>query len=553
MMNSFGKKFIVKKKKFIVKKKKFIIKKKKFIIKNQNLINKTYEYMDSVGFSLYPHQKDGIRWMLNKELNGFLLQNNIKSGLLCDIPGLGKTIQTCATIWANPVSKTLLIVPKSVIDQWVGSINKIIPNCNIHIHHGTSKFKSIDELYQSNFNIVITTLQSIYKKREQTIFHHFGLWDRIIIDEAHYIRNTKSISSIMACSLRAKHKWCLTGTPIQNNIKDLLALYKFIGVNECYLNKSYIEKLNKSLLLRRNKCVLNKSNLKIPKIIYNEHIVNFKTKKERDFYIDIKKNILDEYIEIMNSGLSINQQNLVIFELLLRLRQVTIHPQIVINGLEKKFGSKFKNHYNGSSSKIDKIVDMIKHTGNDLCIVFCQFKNEIDILQKTLEKFNIGSKRYDGSMNLKQRKKTLDSFMPSENNNLLKNIVKKLPFEIENIIHSFTTSKVLLMQIKAGGVGLNLQQFQHIFITSPDWNPGNEIQAIARADRIGQNKVVNIHKFILKDQYEEFKTIDEYIFNTQVKKLDTINNIFDNEENVCFNLSRIRINIKDILLECVCN
>ena len=511
---------------------------KKLIKKNsknnvERVISETYNNMRSVGYDLFPHQRLGVKWMLEREISGVsLINNSIRGGLLCDVPGLGKTIQMCATMLGNPVNKTLLIVPKSVIGQWVDAIRKIIPNSKIYIHMGIKRVKIQSELYELDFNIALTTLQSLYNNR--SIFLGFGQWGRIIIDEAHYIRNIHSKLSKCVCELRGKHKWCLTGTPIQNNVKDILTLYKFLGINSSNLNIANLEKLNDNLLLRRSKSVLKDRGLK--DIKYHDHVVLFETVNEREIYEKIKTNIIDNYMNIIRNNTSTQIRNIAAFELSLRLRQVSIHPQIVIDGLERKLGEKSSLKFDGSSSRINKIVNEIRKTGDELCIVFCQFTSEIDIFEKVLKEEEIGVKRYEGSMNLKQREKALDSFLSKEKKDLLSLVVEKnnISHDLEKIIVSFNP-KVLLMQIKSGGVGLNLQQFQHIFISSPDWNPGNEIQAIARADRIGQSGTVNVHRFLLEDDKMEFGTIDRSIFNIQMNKLNIMKEILKEDNIAGFN------------------
>ena len=118
-------------------------------------------------------------------------------------------------------------------------------------------------------------------------------------------------------------------------------------------------------------------------------------------------------------------------------------------------------------------------------------------------------------------KKLLDQI--SVKNHLSKNI-------IDNIKSHFP--KVLLIQINAGGIGLNLQQFSQLFITSPNWNPSNEIQAIARAHRLGQDKIVNVHRFLLYDQYNKFSTIDEHIMGIQTGKRSIMADILKDERYI---------------------
>ena len=526
----------------------------KFVNNKRNTLNKsldeTIDYMNTIGFTLHEHQIVGIKWMLEKELGGSILlegENTIRGGLLCDVPGLGKTIQTCATMWANNISKTLLIVPNAVVNQWVDAIQKILPNKTIYIHHGTSRCKSIKEFILKKADITITTISMISNRQNtRTLLHHYINWGRIIIDEVHYIRNSKSKGNMMACLLTSPIKWGLTGTPIQNSEYDLFSLYKYIGVPQQYLYLSNIKEVNQKMLLRRNKEVFRGNH--ISQLFYNDHMIKFVTEEERSIYYSIRKNISDEYLQLMGRNVNSRERSLVVLELLLRLRQASIHPHIAMNSIKRKFKMGFRQSFSGIPSKIISMIDAIKQTGNDLCLVFCQFKDEMNVLESEFHKQGIYSLKYDGTMNIAQRQQVINQFSTQDTQTELDALFSriKLPHELEDHIKSYLP-KVMLIQINAGGVGLNLQQFKHVFITSPNWNPSNEIQAVARAHRIGQKHPVHVHRFILYDQKEEFLTIDQYISDTQNKKLSIMSEILNDDSinNVGINS---KLNVENLLI-----
>ena len=202
-------------------------------VKKNPSLDKVFEHLENSGFPLYPYQKEGVTWMLKNELKGLPIpEGRVKGGLLCDEPGLGKTIQTCATMYGNRVPHTLLIVPGAVIHQWVNAIKQILPDFKIYLHHGSDRCRTNRELRNENADVVVTTLGMIYNRKGEpkTILHTFGHWDRIVIDEIHYIRNSASKTSTMASELRSHIKWGLTGTPVQNGERDIFSLYKFLGV-----------------------------------------------------------------------------------------------------------------------------------------------------------------------------------------------------------------------------------------------------------------------------------------------------------------------------------
>lgn len=514
----------------------------KTITINQHPINKLWSYMKSTGYELYPYQKEGVKWMLEKETQGKL--PGVNGGLLCDEPGLGKTIQTCACIHGNrnssgEVKRTLLILPRAVVSQWIKAITQIIPDAGIYKHVGSNRCRTIAELFNinitGNWRIAITTFGMIYKRvkkckdylKQKTILHNIT-WDRIIIDEIHYIRNTRSKTAKLACLLRAKHKWGLTGTPVQNSCNDLISLYRFIGIPNKVNSPPYLDSLNKIYMKRRTKKMVQHINsaLKIPTLFQENIALEFYTDDERIIYNKIKNNVSNQFRDVLDNQFIRQREKMVIFfELLLRLRQVSIHPQIVINGYRKKFQKNFKN-FSKISTKFQKIIEIIKEFPKENCLVFCHFTDEIKLLGEHLRKNEIGWRKYDGSMNSVERENSINDFIyPETRDDLSKVLIE----DTVGIISSFIP-RVLLIQINAGGVGLNLQQFSRVFITSPNWNPSNEIQAIARAHRIGQKLPVTVYRFSLYDNKAEFSTIDERIGQIQTSKRNIMADLLDDEE-----------------------
>ena len=171
------------------------------------------------------------------------------------------------------------------------------------------------------------------------------------------------------------------------------------------------------------------------------------------------------------------------------------------------------------STKIERITQDISKL-NKYCLVFCHFKDEMNMIQMKLNKIGVKCEQYHGSLNQRERQDVINKFNSVP--------VKKLKFKNKKgkIIVKENKPRVLLIQINAGGVGLNLQQFSNVFIVSPDWNPCNEIQAISRSHRIGQQNKVNVHKYTVRfnPEFEEtdskfiLKTIDERILSKQINK-----------------------------------
>ena len=511
--------------------------------KLQICLSKSIGVMDQTKYKLKGYQVNGVRWMLDKELNTVY-----KGGVLADDPGLGKTIQCAALMMGNPLPKTLIIVPTSVINQWVNTLAEIMGRNEIYLHHGSGKAKTAWDLMCKDFSVCITSHGSSFtvapnnitkSDSVKTILHKMS-WDRVIIDEGHVIRNSRTKIHKACCqySNSINKKWILTGTPVQNSCKDMINIFRFIGINSSLLRNNMDEIVDKYLLRRTKNILMTNSNFQNYDIVNN--VVSFDTREEQDIYSEIQSNALEELLtaeeELDGAAL-----NLLILELLLRLRQASSHPGIALESLKKKYdGHKLEKTFSLSreSSKMKRIIDDIqKSTGYSL--VFCHFQAEMSLLQSFLDKRGILSEIYNGSLSRSQRDSVINLFDEKP--------VKKKLYKIGNkTIIRENKPRVLIIQIKAGGVGLNLQQFNNVFILSPDWNPANEIQAIARAHRLGQKKKVYVNKYTLvyNEQFieednndcsngqdgQESKTnivkkninnsVDERILGIQLKKRD---------------------------------
>lgn len=468
------------------------------------------------GVTLFKHQFEGIGWMLMRERRSVY---GVRGGFLCDDPGLGKTYQTIGTILGNKVEHTLIIVPKSVLRQWESALSKLVPDMEVYVHHGNGVVSREDggseELERVRGHVTLTTLGKVLGRKkvggvatEGTVLHDV-YWGRIVIDESQEIRNRRSKRNKAVTELRGGLRWCLSGTPVQNKATDMLAQYKFLGIDD--MAESMLDKANQCFLKRRTKyeVAMGGEGLRLPKLIQTTHALEFSTEEERRMYDLIRRNVAEDYKKLMGGGVvGGNEVQLAIFELLLRLKQASSNIQLVINGYERKFGVELAK-YSGGSTKMGWLVDRLGELdGRENSLVFCQFSEEIKLIGDMLDKEGIMWDKYDGSLSTDQRELVMGRYTDVENDTrslAVRGLEPRAP-------------NVLLVQIKAGGVGLNLQEFTQIFITTPDWNPSNEIQAIARAHRMGQRRDVHVHRMSLHDNKGEFDTIDERITSIQANK-----------------------------------
>jgi SNF2 family DNA or RNA helicase len=507
----------------------------------QQCLSKAVDVMGNTKYKLKDYQIDGVKWMLDKELNTVY-----KGGILADDPGLGKTIQCAGLLAGNPLDKTLIIVPTSVISQWISTLAEIMDRDLIYLHHGTSKAKTPMDLMSKNFKVCITSHGSCFtaapnnssKSNNVKTILHFLSWDRIIVDEGHVIRNSSTKIHKACCQYTnlINKKWILTGTPVQNSIKDMINILKFVGIRNSVIRKNLDSIVDKYVLRRTKNILMTYSTFENYEIINN--IVTFDTKEEQNIYEEIQNNALEDLLtaEEELDGASLN---LFILELLLRLRQASSHPGIALESLRKKYDDyKLEKTFslNRESSKMKKVIKDIQRSSG-YCLVFCHFQAEMNLLQSFLDNKGILSEIYNGSLSRSQRDDVIDKFDSEP-------VKKKVFKDGDKFKIRENKPRVLIIQIKAGGVGLNLQQFNNVFILSPDWNPANEIQAISRAHRLGQTRHVNVNKYTLvyNDEFLEENNMED--MNGLDGKESETTNVSNNPKNTSVDERILGIQLK---------
>ncbi|KAK6936152.1 HIRAN domain [Dillenia turbinata] len=502
----------------------------------------------------------------------------------------------------------LIICPMTLLGQWKAEIetHAQVGSLSLYVHYGQSRPKDAKILAQTD--VVITTYGVLASEfSSENSEDNGGLfsvrWFRVVLDEAHTIKSSKSQISMAAAALTADCRWCLTGTPVQNNLEDVYSLVRFLRVepwgNWAWWNKlvqkpfeegderglKLVQNILKPIMLRRTKCSLDKEGrpiLVLPpadiQVIYCEL-----TAAEKDFYEALFKRSKVKFDQFVEQGRVLHNYASIL-ELLLRLRQCCDHPFLVmsrgdtqeyadLNKLAKRFlrgGQCFVDGENNdvpSRAYIQEVVEELRNGKEGECpiclevyedavltpcahrlcrecllaswrnatsgfcpvcrkiigkqelitaptssrfqididknwvesskvsvllqeleklrpsgtksIIFSQWTAFLDLLQIPLSRSNISFLRLDGTLNQQQREKVIKQF--SGESNIM----------------------VLLMSLKAGGVGINLTAASNAFVLDPWWNPAVEEQAVMRIHRIGQTKSVMIKRFIVKGTVEE--------------------------------------------------
>jgi len=440
------------------------------------------------GRLLAPYQREGVLWLLSMENNEM---GPVKGGFLCDEMGIGKSAQLIATILGNPQKSTLIVVPKSIITQWVGEINKFAPQLSVHVFEGPNRtLKEAD---------VIIMPYSLLSTHEDTPIHKKS-WDRIILDEAHEIRNKSSKLFKSVNRIKAEIKWIVTGTPVFNSMNDFVSLCAFLGIDKA-LVQGMTNKIKDIYILRRTKDDLAKINerLRLPNC-YFENVELDMFPDERQLYEFVFQDAQETIREAFKNAISLNSKNMVILECLLRARQVMIWPAMYLEGIAKKTGTQAEE-WVGRSNKMETLFRMIKSHPDEKTLIFCQFRGEMNYIQKNMERPTF---RIDGSVAKEDRDNQVTAF-------------KKAP-----------TGAVFIIQIRSGGQGLNLQEATRVYITGPSWNPATELQAIGRAHRMGQTKEVFVKKLIYKEM-DTFVSVEEEILALQGHKSIVCSKVLNDE------------------------
>lgn len=410
-----------------------------------------------------PYQVDGVKWMLTREFH-----EQFPGGFLCDEMGLGKTVQTIATICYNKVPKTLVIVPSSIVTQWVDEI---------HTHSSLDVSILTKSNTKKNDGIFITTYGMLSKKG--TLYNTLkGTdWDRIILDEAHELRNPKSKRFGVLLEIPAKIRWILTGTPVFNTKLDYRTLLRFLTNDKPFINE------NNSHILRRTKSDLVKfdKSLEIPRCTF-ECIELERYPEEEQGYTQVF-NQFAQRIQHANS----QTLAMVVLEGFLRMRQYSSNPEVYHFSIPE-----IGPYLPDRCRKTDYLVESICTHRDEKTLVFCQFLREMDIIKDMLVQNNVKVFRLDGSTT-EDRDTEIRDFK------------------------SHTGGAVFLIQIKAGGQGLNLQEASRVYITIPAWNPATELQAISRSHRKGQTRPVHIKKLVYVSD-SDTPSIDESIVELQDHK-----------------------------------
>ncbi|KIK93086.1 hypothetical protein PAXRUDRAFT_829348 [Paxillus rubicundulus Ve08.2h10] len=441
------------------------------------------------------YQLQGLNWMVSLHHNGL-------NGILADEMGLGKTLQTISFLsylrhYRDIHGPHLIVVPKSTLQNWAREFERWTPDVNVVVLTGTKEERAeliASRLMPQDFDVCVTSYEMCLI--EKSALKKFS-FEYIAIDEAHRIKNVDSILAQIVRAFMSRGRLLITGTPLQNNLKELFALLNFIcpeiftdyadldsflhkddagADGEEEKSKKVVEALHKILrpfLLRRVKSDVEKNLL--PKKEINIYVGL--TEMQRKWY----RSVLEKDVDAVNGLTGKKEGKTRLMNMVMQLRKVTCHPYL-FDGAEPGPPYTTDEHLIENSGKmmiLDKLLQSLKVKGSRV-LIFSQMSRVLDILEDYCLFRAFKYCRIDGSTAHEDRILAIDDYNKPGS---------------EKFIFLLTT--------RAGGLGINLTTADIVVLYDSDWNPQADLQAMDRAHRIGQTKQVYVFRFITEDSVEE--------------------------------------------------
>ena len=441
----------------------------------------------SLQTELRPYQQEGFEWLIFMREQGF-------GACLADDMGLGKTVQLITYLLhiyetaADYTKPTIIICPTSVLGNWQKELARFAPSLIVHTHYQTNRAKDEDfkELVTAEKpHVILSTYGTV---SQDTEFLQNIEWATVVLDEAQNIKNMQTLQSRAIRKLLGDHHIALTGTPVENRLSELWAIFDFIHkgylgsfgrFNEEFIlpierdeSESHKQKLRAKIqpfLLRRTKRDPHLQ-LNLPdKLESNEYCPL--TAEQASLYEGYILETLDQLEQLTGF-----QKKGRVLKMLSKLKQLCNHPALY---LKESFED--AETMLARSTKLERIVQMAAEIvdNGEQCLIFTQYIGMGQLLQHCLsELYNVDAPFLTGAMPKQQRDRLVEAFQAGD-------------------------FPIFILSLKAGGTGLNLTAANHVLHADRWWNPAVENQATDRAYRIGQTQFVQVHKFVTIGTIEE--------------------------------------------------
>ncbi|KAL6707679.1 hypothetical protein ACN47E_003800 [Coniothyrium glycines] len=450
-----------------------------------------------VGGELMNYQIEGLNWI-------YYQWYSQKNGILADEMGLGKTIQVigfmATLIQAHSCFPFLVVVPNSTCANWRREIKQWAPSLRVVAYFGSSQAREMAykyELYPEGVkelrcHIVVTSYEAAADESCRRFFKSVS-WAGLIVDEGQRLKNDKSQLYTALTAVRAPFRLLLTGTPLQNNARELFNLLQFLdeSINAAQLEEKYAEMTSENIkelhdqirpyILRRTKAQVLTFLPPLGQVILPVSMSHL----QKQLY----KSILSKKPELLKalftSDKSLKQQERAnLSNILMQLRKCLCHPFVYSREIEERTDVEAVSHRNlveasAKLSLLELLLPKLKERGHRV-LIFSQFLDMLNIIEDFLDGMQLAYQRLDGTMGSLEKQKRIDQFNAPD-----------------SPLFAF------LLSTRAGGVGINLATADTVIILDPDWNPHQDLQAIARAHRIGQKKKVLCLQLATRASVEE--------------------------------------------------
>lgn len=443
--------------------------------------------------TLRDFQRTGVSFMaLNWQKN--------RSIILADEMGLGKTVQTVAFLnWLRhdrlQQGPFLVIAPLSTLPSWAETFDHWTPDINYVIYNGSQKSRSIIQEYEigsirrPKFHVLLTTYEYALK---DTSYLSQIKWQFMAVDEAHRLKNREAQLYEKLLDFKTPHRLLITGTPIQNDLSELSALLHFLnpGDVEADMNIDFLQPEEASrkvqeltnilepIMIRRTKKTVEKD--LPPK---TEKIIRVELS---DIQLEYYKNILTRNYAALNEGAKGGAKQSLL-NIMIELKKVCNHPFMFAGAEDRILGDETGSQETfkalvTSSGKLMLLDGLLKklHKDGHRVLIFSQMVRMLDILQDYMKYRGYHFQRLDGTVASAQRTQAMEHFNKPD-----------------------STDFCFLLSTRAGGLGINLMTADTVILFDSDWNPQADLQAMARAHRIGQTKPVSVFRLVSKETIEE--------------------------------------------------
>ena len=475
------------------------------LIKDFNAVKDSdYEIPTELRQVLRGYQVYGYKWLRTLAGCGF-------GGILADEMGLGKTLQIIAVLLAEKqegsIGTSLIICPASLVYNWAEEFHRFAPELTVCPVEGNQTERNEIIEHGGKWDVLISSYDHL-KRDVQAYEEKVFLYE--VLDEAQFIKNQSTASAKAVKVIRAKHRFALTGTPIENRLSELWSIFDFLMPGFLYRYETFRKEMEKPIakegseeaslrlkrmvspfILRRLKTEVLKD---LPEKVEESHIVRFGEEQQKlyDAQVLRMKNLLEKENEE-----SFRKSKIQILAELTRIRQICCDPALL-----------FEN-YDGGSAKMEACMDLVRSAmeGEHRILLFSQFTSMLDLLKERLGQEKIPYYEITGATPKKERLHLVSEFNNGD-----------VP--------------LFLISLRAGGTGLNLTGADIVIHYDPWWNAAAQNQATDRAHRIGQQKPVTVFKLIAKD------SIEEKIQQLQEKKLNLADEIIGGEQVSFSSLTR---------------